>query len=258
MEIVTPKTSECTHYQSKCQIKAPCCNIYYSCRLCHDENYEFKKGCQVTRMDRYNVKQIRCKNCEHEQDPRENCEKCSTKFARYFCSVCNLYEDNKKKNIYHCSECGICRIGIKEDVIHCKKCDSCIPKDNYSAHYCKKSDRDEQCAVCLEDFFYNRKPKTFFGQCMHPIHNDCLMGMLKANSINCPVCGRSYSKESDDQIEYIDMMVEETKDFFNVDGKAIYDDILCLNCMEKTFKVQYNYYGMKCSSCGSYNTKRIA
>ena len=254
---LSPQPLGCKHYKCKSQLLAPCCNIYYTCRLCHDDNYEYKKGCQVTRMDRYNVKQIKCLNCSFEQTPKQTCENCQTKLGHYFCPTCNLFDDDENKRIFHCDECGICRIGKKEKVSHCKVCDACIPKDSFELHYCKKVERDEECAVCLEDFFYNRKPKTYFGQCNHPIHHECLVGMLKAGNINCPVCGRSYAKESEDQIEFIDKMVEETKDFFNVDGKPIFDDILCLNCMKKTMKVRYNYYGMKCGECGSYNTKRI-
>lgn len=47
----------CPHYQRNCKlilnighIEAPCCRIYYSCKLCHDELFQFKKGCQTERM----------------------------------------------------------------------------------------------------------------------------------------------------------------------------------------------------------------
>lgn len=48
----------CKHYKRKCDKKAPCCQIYYPCRLCHDENYKGPKseGCKIETMDRYNVK----------------------------------------------------------------------------------------------------------------------------------------------------------------------------------------------------------
>ena len=36
------------------------------------------------------------------------CSECGIVFGRYFCSVCNLFDDEEKGQ-FHCQDCGICR-----------------------------------------------------------------------------------------------------------------------------------------------------
>lgn len=55
-------------------------------------------------------------------------------------------------------------------------------------------------------------------------------------------------------IKEIDKEVEQTKEFFK-DMKKF--NIWCHNCRQETKDVDYNYYGLKCGSCGSYNTKPV-
>lgn len=39
----------CEHYKRNCLVEAPCCKIFYSCKLCHDEKYQGPKAqwCKV-------------------------------------------------------------------------------------------------------------------------------------------------------------------------------------------------------------------
>ncbi len=61
------------------------------------------------------------------QKPGDKCIKCEIVFAKYFCSVCNLYDDNgEKKGIYHCDKCGICRVGPAKKYFHCDSCNACL------------------------------------------------------------------------------------------------------------------------------------
>lgn len=246
---------KCNHYKRKCQLLSPCCDKYYTCRLCHDDAYQYNKGCQEERMDRHKVSKVKCLQCETTQEPAKNCKECSISFGLYTCLVCNFFDDDDKKQIYHCVKCGICRMGDASQITHCDKCDVCFPNQIFNGHYCK-SRKDEVCGVCLEDFFHSRKGMTKFPQCNHPIHSTCLMQMFKSGNINCPICGRSYSKEDDETIKKIDEIVEKTNEFFVFEGKPMFDDILCMNCMGHTKQVRFNAYGMKCGECGSYNTKK--
>ncbi len=59
---------------------------------------------------------------------------------------------------------------------------------------------------------------------------------------------------SADVIKEIDEMVKVSTELFK-DGPIW--DIWCHECGKETLEVCYNYYGMKCQSCGSYNTKPI-
>lgn len=242
----------CEHYERKCEIQTPCCKKWSSCRLCHDENYL----CKTERMDRHSISKIRCLICKKEQSPKKVCENedCKIEFSRYYCNFCKFWDDKENKEIYHCEKCKICRIGTLEDVYHCEKCDMCYRISLKESHVCKNFDKNENCVVCLEDFFYSRKNKMVLPNCSHTIHSQCFRDYIKHGNVNCPVCGLSLIKMKKDQIEAIDQMVEQTKEFFKDQPEF---DIWCHGCMETSYLVKYNYYGMKCNGCGGYNTKPI-
>ncbi|XP_064440671.1 RING finger and CHY zinc finger domain-containing protein 1 isoform X5 [Mirounga angustirostris] len=90
----------CEHYDRGCLLKAPCCDKLYTCRLCHDNNEDHQ-------LDRFKVKEVQCINCEKIQHAQQTCEECSTLFGEYYCSICHLFDKDKKQ--YHCENCGICR-----------------------------------------------------------------------------------------------------------------------------------------------------
>jgi uncharacterized CHY-type Zn-finger protein len=93
--------SLCGHYSRACSIVSPCCSTVYPCRLCHDDNESHP-------IDRFAIKEVVCRKCDHQQEISNICSKCSITFARYFCNICNLYDDAEKGQ-YHCVKCGICR-----------------------------------------------------------------------------------------------------------------------------------------------------
>ena len=101
----------CDHYDRNCLLECPKCLKFYQCRLCHDEHEDHK-------IDRFSVKNIKCKLCKTVQPPSNKCKKCLIEMAYYYCSICNLYDNDEKKIIKHCEFCGICRIGINK---HCHK-----------------------------------------------------------------------------------------------------------------------------------------
>jgi RING finger and CHY zinc finger domain-containing protein 1 len=94
-------------------VEAPCCRLFYSCKLCHDEKFEYKTGCQVERMEFDKVERVRCLKCQEEQEPAHNCSKCGVEFGWYSCLKCRLYENNPDKvdDIFHCENCKMCRRG---------------------------------------------------------------------------------------------------------------------------------------------------
>lgn len=92
-------------------MEAPCCRVYYPCKLCHDDLFQFKKGCQTERMRFELVENIQCLNCAHTQPPAEKCSRCGLSFGEYTCLPCRLYENNpeKVKDIFHCVDQGLRR-----------------------------------------------------------------------------------------------------------------------------------------------------
>ena len=107
----------CEHYQRHCELQAPCCKEFYSCRICHDEHQEtedtlhtIKETCLET-FNRHRVMKVRCNDCRTIQSVGKECTSCFRYFAYYYCTYCCLFDDDKSHDIFHCNKCGICRKG---------------------------------------------------------------------------------------------------------------------------------------------------
>lgn len=251
------RSSPCDHYKRNCWIKSPCCQIFYGCRLCHDNLYTGPKGkCPVENMARKDIKEIKCLKCETEQEASNLCVNCETQFAHYYCENCHLYDDDKRKKIYHCDDCGICRIGQREETFHCQICNCCLSllmKDN---HKCRADNMQMNCPICMENLFNSRKTASIL-KCGHSIHSNCLKTYITTSTsgYKCPLCSASIIKMSAADIEAIDKAIEETKEELPEELKGKQVKILCNDCLQVTEDVLFHFYGMKCKHCGSYNTK---
>ncbi|CAK83265.1 unnamed protein product (macronuclear) [Paramecium tetraurelia] len=249
--MITP-VPDCPHYQRNCDKKAPCCGKFYPCRLCHDANYQGPNsdGCKTEIMDRYNVTVIRCRQCLCEQPPTNQCISCKIQFATYFCSICNLYEDDPKKDVYHCDECKMCRRGIKEQNFHCKVCGICLNKKNQDSHKCLDQIADTNCPICLKNLKISTTYIAQLPNCAHFIHTLCLNQLVKSNIRNCPICSIPII-----EIEDYDLLAEAAKIIIPTHMQNLKVSYLCLDCRQTTNDICFNYY-LKCSKCGSYNTKQ--
>ncbi|XP_012816916.1 RING finger and CHY zinc finger domain-containing protein 1 isoform X1 [Xenopus tropicalis] len=243
-------TGGCEHYSRGCQLRAPCCGKFYTCRLCHDSKESHK-------MDRFNVTQVQCMKCKFVQKAQQTCEQCHAVFGDYYCNICHLFDKDKKQ--YHCDGCGICRIGPKEEFEHCTKCNLCLPLSLRGNHKCIENVSRQDCPICLEDIHTSRVGARVL-PCGHLLHSviqhirqvivsTCYEDMLK-QGYRCPLCMRSaldmtrYWRQLDDEVaqtpmpsEYQNMTVE----------------ILCNDCSSRS-TVPFHILGMKCESCSSYNT----
>ncbi|KDP43966.1 hypothetical protein JCGZ_05433 [Jatropha curcas] len=128
----------CSHYRSRCKIRAPCCNGTFDCWHRHDEakNAMETNLCDKHCIPSHEVIKVICSLCGTEQDVQQNCIRCGVCMGKYFCAKCKLFDNDVSKNQYHCDECEICRNGGRENFFHCNKCGSCHPKLNDDAHYC--------------------------------------------------------------------------------------------------------------------------
>jgi hypothetical protein len=108
----------CSHYKRKCQVLAPCCDTFYPCRFCHDETCDEQEkdtGKQHT-LVRNAVVTVKCMRCGEIQPSEHDCSKCRVALGTYFCSMCNLYDDEDKKQ-FHCEKCAMCRVGGAEKYV---------------------------------------------------------------------------------------------------------------------------------------------
>uniref|UniRef100_A0A8C4QUP4 Ring finger and CHY zinc finger domain containing 1 n=1 Tax=Eptatretus burgeri TaxID=7764 RepID=A0A8C4QUP4_EPTBU len=237
---IVKEDGSCIHYKRHCKLLAKCCGEFFVCRLCHDDVKQHT-------MDRFSVTTVKCIQCGTEQPAAKVCKDCGMVFGEYYCSICHLFDADNKQ--YHCSDCGICRVGPKEYYFHCFTCNLCLANDIKDTHKCVQNVSRQNCPVCMEDLHTSRISGIPL-PCGHLLHRTCFKDTLKSGFYRCPLCVRSmvsmrdFWKELDDEIAMTPMPEEYQSTTIM---------IFCNDCLEKG-SVPFHVLGMKCSSCGSYNT----
>ena len=121
----------CPHYARACKLRHPKSGRLYTCRVCCEQERELPMKDKDEPLDRYAVSEVMCMKC-HALQPAEDrcinpdCESRAKPFAKYFCRICHLYDDESDKNIFHCPYCNCCRLGrgLGIDFRHCMVSDS--------------------------------------------------------------------------------------------------------------------------------------
>jgi hypothetical protein len=107
----------CPHYARACKLRHPKSGRLYTCRVCCEQERELPMKDKDVPLDRYAVSEVMCMKC-HSLQPAEDrciysdCESRGKPFAKYFCRICHLYDDEANKNIFHCPYCNCCRLGL--------------------------------------------------------------------------------------------------------------------------------------------------
>ena len=246
--------SKCEHYDCSVDIQCFSCKEYFNCRVCHDfqKDEEEKDPSRRHILDRYMVEAVRCRNCETTQPPEQYCINCGICFGNFFCKICRLYENNLGKNIYHCDGCKICRRGPKEDTFHCNTCEACLNIGSKNTHKCTIGSIKINCPICQEFLFYSRSEITPM-KCGHYIHISCLNEMVNNQHYTCPLCLKYIIADIRSLTEALDNHVAAT--IMPEEFKSRKVDILCHECGTKG-QTLFNISGLKCESCGVYNTSR--
>lgn len=234
----------CAHYKRRAKFVTPCCNKFYMCRYCHDEN-------ETHYFNRKTVTELICTECNTRQRVQAECEKCGVQFGRYTCLVCNLFDD-EDRNQYHCDGCGICRVGGRGRFFHCKVCNMCLPMQlQVDGHRCVENVSRSNCPVCLDDIHTSRIP-CHIPDCGHLLHRTCFEELLSSGHYACPTCQTSMM-DMNQLWEYLDAEVAATPMPKEYENYIV--DILCKDC-HKESTVKFHVVGLKCSHCGAYNTCR--
>lgn len=115
----------CPHYSRACKLRHPVSGRLYTCRLCCQQERELNATTDEP-LDRYQVQEVFCMTCHSLQPASDRCinVECANRnqpFAKYFCRICHLYDDDKDKSIFHCPYCNCCRLGqgLGIDFRHC-------------------------------------------------------------------------------------------------------------------------------------------
>uniref|UniRef100_M4CU25 CHY-type domain-containing protein n=1 Tax=Brassica campestris TaxID=3711 RepID=M4CU25_BRACM len=97
----------CEHYKRRCKIRAPCCNLIFPCRHCHND----AANALPDPKERHDLvrQNVICSVCEAEQEVAQVCSNCGVCMGEYFCNICKFFDDETSKEQFHCDDCGICR-----------------------------------------------------------------------------------------------------------------------------------------------------
>ena len=242
----------CEHYDRGCQLLCPDCDEFFWCRHCHNEIYEnHLDPKKAHKMDRTRVKKIKCGMCDTVQGIRKKCKVCGLKFGKYTCKDCRFY-DNEDKGQFHCDKCGICRVGGKDNYFHCDKCNACLSIKMKDNHKCIDETLKINCPICLEYLMDSTEPSNIM-KCGHSIHVKCQDELLKSGQTKCPLCNESMV-DMKEQWKQTDHIIRQSP------MPEIYKDwkvkVLCSDCHNES-ENNYHVIGIKCLSCGGYNTRRI-
>ncbi|CAN0919990.1 E3 ubiquitin-protein ligase MIEL1 [Linum grandiflorum] len=268
----------CQHYRRRCRIRAPCCDKVFTCRHCHNEATSLLENPKDRHeIVRHNICRVICSLCDTEQKVSQACINCGVSMGEYFCEVCKFYDDDVGKEQFHCDKCGICRVGGHSNYFHCDKCGSCYQMNLRNNHSCVENSMKNYCPICYEvillNFYVLCNSEEFFGpknllfcsqflfdsvkgsivlKCGHTMHMDCYEEMRKVNQYRCPLCSKTVMDMSgiwrmlDQEIGAVEMPPDYR---FEV-------QILCNDC-NLSSRAPFHVVGFKCSSCNSYNTRRI-
>lgn len=185
----------------------------------------------------YNNKNIKCTNCRWIQKPAKTCVICKHRLISGL--VLSL------DNLYQCKKCNV-QI-VDENIFHCDKCNSCVAETS-SRHICLENRLEQQCPICMEPYKENND-EVIILNCGHDIHHDCYHELIKSTP-KCPVCSKLlFSFQKCDEI--LDGIIE--KDLYRVDNLE-FTKILCNECNRNSDTI-FHHLGLKCTLCGSYNTK---
>ena len=156
---------KCSHYTRGCKMSAPCCDSFYACRRCHDEQESHV-------LDRKAVDRVQCNECDTVGEPgSDKCSKCGHVFGVYHCATCNFYELDATKKFFHCAQCQGCKVGEAADFVHCSTCGTCVSA--LEPHKCVERALESSCPVCSEWLANSTQKVMLLPICGHPMHVSC-------------------------------------------------------------------------------------
>ena len=239
----------CAHYKANCALRFSGSSQYHVCRLCHDAESE-------RAADNLKVDRMVCMLCGIEQGVSNECTKCKSQMARYFCKECNLFDNEPGRDIFHCPFCNICRRGkgLGIDFFHCMKCNQCLSIELEATHKCREKALEDQCPICMEDMFTSTNSVKAL-PCGHYMHTSCFKEHSK-HSFTCPTCSKSMGDMSV-YFQMLESLVAAEADFMPEEDKRRTSRIICNDCGDHS-TVPFHYVYHQCPGCKSFNTKLSA
>jgi Zinc-ribbon/CHY zinc finger/Ring finger domain len=247
----------CPHYARACKLRHPVSGRLYTCRLCCAQHRELQTKDQEEPLDRYAVTEVLCMICNALQPSSKgcinsDCESYGRPFAKYFCRICNLFDDSSRP-AFHCPYCNACRRGhgLGQDYRHCMRCNACISLSE-KEHQCIPQKLQGNCPICSESLFESTVQLRGL-KCGHVMHLSCFEEYRRSQSHTCPLCKKSV----EDMSEYFSLLDAAVR----MQPMPIYlantmSNIYCQDC-EQQGQTKYHLVGLKCTNCNSYNTREL-
>ena len=140
----------CSHYKRHCYVKFECCDKFWPCHRCHNN----QSTCGQKKLKSRDTRMLKCVYCHKVQEFGEHCCNCGAKFASYYCGLCK-HLTGKDDHPYHCEKCGICRIHGDRS-FHCDVCGVCLDVQLRGNHKCREGSAHDECCICLEVLYKRR------------------------------------------------------------------------------------------------------
>ncbi|CAB4009898.1 RING finger and CHY zinc finger domain-containing 1-like [Paramuricea clavata] len=173
----------CSHYKRHCYVKFECCNNFWPCHRCHNN----QSTCGRKKLKSRYTKMLKCVYCNKVQQFGSSCCDCGATFSEYYCGLCK-HLTGKDDNPYHCEKCGICRIHGDRS-FHCDVCGVCLDVQLRGNHKCREDSAHDECCICLEDAFTGCQILP----CSHKVHKECATQMIRSGITRCPICRESFA-----------------------------------------------------------------
>lgn len=243
----------CAHFKRDLYLLAPCCNKWYVCRVCHDEQEDHV-------LDRAHIARQCCMFCLTPTPVAQRCTSAACHdrlLAHYYCEKCHTHRKETDLRFWHCDKCGMCRSGsLKYEYEHCDRCNLCYPRKEFAKHHCLQASSDTQsCPICAQNIQSSQRPVVAM-RCGHGIHVDCLQKLYSqrdVRALRCPLCKQSFE---DMQMLWVQMDSAISATVMPEPERYWTAHIGCNDCHAHTESAPFHYYGLKCgnTACGSYNT----
>ena len=239
----------CKHYARKVRLVAACCGAAPVCRVCHDESEDHT-------IDRYATREMVCMTCGVRQPSAGSCMNCGQMMAKYFCSVCNFWDDSD--DVYHCPFCNVCRRGkgLGKDFFHCMQCNSCVSL-TMGPHKCVGDKAGEgkggggamesDCPVC-KDFLFTSDTPVKCLPCGHFMHTRCFEAYTK-HHYTCPLCRKSLG-DFTAYFRMLDAILAEEREREDPAVKRTMQRVACNDCGEKTL-APFHFVYHACAGVGA-------
>ncbi|CAB4012862.1 RING finger and CHY zinc finger domain-containing 1-like [Paramuricea clavata] len=173
----------CSHYKRQCYVKFECCDKFWPCHRCHNN----QSTCGKKKLKSRDTEMVKCVHCNKVQPFGQFCCDCAMVFANYFCGLCKHLTGNDD-HPYHCDKCGICRIHGDRS-FHCNVCGICLDVKLRGNHRCRENSAHDECCICLEDSFTGCQILP----CSHKVHKECATKMIRSGITRCPICRESFA-----------------------------------------------------------------